>query len=239
MSKLQNPHINGNFSGAVFLQSCNRWRFQNVVAREYNGDGFSFQVCDDIHFENCQALDNADLGFHPGSGSQRPVFRNCRSAGNQLGLFFCWSVSDGLVENCVLSENDYGISIGHRDTDNLIRGCTLERNKVTGILFRKEDGSFRGGHRNRIENCIIRDTGVGQNGIGIDIQGQTTDIVVSGVRFENTPEGNQNIAIRIGPDAQRVVLDDNTYMGCPTNVEDLRPQGSAGRIPASSPGSGL
>lgn len=234
-----NPHINGNFSGAVFIQSCNRWRFQNVVAREYNGDGFSFQVCDDVHFENCQALDNADLGFHPGSGSQRPVFHNCRSAGNHLGLFFCWSVSDGLVEDCVISENDYGISIGHRDTDNLIRRCLLERNRVTAILFRKEDGPFRGGHRNRIVHCTIRDTGADQPGIGIDIQGQTTDIVVSGVRFENTPEGNQDIAIRIGPDAQRVILEDNTYTGCPTEVQDHRPQSSSGRIPAPGPAPGL
>ena len=65
-----NEHINGNFSGGVFIQSCNRWRFRNVTSRNYNGDGFSFQVCDDIQFENCNAVNNADLGFHPGR-SQR------------------------------------------------------------------------------------------------------------------------------------------------------------------------
>ena len=92
-----NEHINGNFAGAVFIQHCNRWRFGNVTARNYNGDGFSFQVCDDVQFQNCQALNNADLGFHPGSGSQRPVFRDCTAQGNSLGLFFCWSVSDGLA----------------------------------------------------------------------------------------------------------------------------------------------
>jgi len=227
-----NPHVNGNFSGAVFIQSCNRWRFERVVAREYNGDGFSFQVCDDIRLENCQALDNADLGFHPGSGSQRPVFRDCRASGNQLGIFFCWGVSDGLVEDCILSENEHGISIGHRDTDNLIRGCTLERNEVTAILFRNEGGAFRNGHRNRIVDCTIRDTGVKQVGIGIDIQGQTTDIEIRGVRFENTPAGNQQIAIRVGPDAQRVILEDNIYVGCPTEVEDQRVQ----RSPSASDG---
>lgn len=225
-----NEHINGNFSGAVFIQSCNRWRFQNVVAREYNGDGFSFQVCDDVQFQSCQALHNADLGFHPGSGSQRPILRNCRSTGNHIGLFFCWSVSDGLVENCLISENDCGISIGHRDTDNLIRGCTLERNATTGILFRKEDSRFRGGHRNCVEDCTIRDTGTDQPGIGIDIQGQTADIVIRRVRFENTPAAKQSIAIRIAKDAQRVVLQDNTFAGCPTEIEDHRPQRGADAI---------
>jgi parallel beta-helix repeat protein len=168
-NRTQNEHINGNFSGAVFIQECNRWRFENVTARDHNGDGFSFQVCDDIQFQSCRALNNADLGFHPGSGSQRPVFRACTATGNSQGLFFCWSVSDGRVEDCTFSENrQYGVSIGHRDTDNIIQNCTIEHNGEVGILFRNEGTEFRGGHRNRIENCTIRDTGADQPGIGIE-----------------------------------------------------------------------
>ncbi len=219
----KNERINGNFSGAVFIQYCNHWRFENVTARNYNGDGYSFQVCDDIQFQNCRALNNADLGFHPGSGSQRPVFRHCVSKGNSEGIYFCWSVSDGLAENCTLSENKrYGISIGHRDTDNVIKNCTLERNGQVGILFRNEGTEFRAGHRNRIENCTIRDTGKDKPGIGIDIQGKTQDITISNTKIENTPGGKQNTAIRIGKEAQRVLLQDNTFDGCPTRIEDLR-----------------
>lgn len=205
-----NEHINGNFAGAVFLQECNRWRFTNVKARDYNGDGFSFQVCDDIEFRACQAIDNAGLGFHPGSGSQRPAFRNCKARGNSEGLFFCWSVSDGLVEDCTLSENRrYGISIGHRDTDNIIRRCTIERNGEIGILFRDEGGTFRGGHRNRIENCIIRDNGVNGSGIGIDIRGQTENITIRGTELGETPGSNQKTGIRIGKKATGIILDNN------------------------------
>jgi parallel beta-helix repeat protein len=222
-----NEHINGNFSGAVFIQQCNRWRFENVTARNHNGDGYSFQVCDDIQFRNCRALNNADLGFHPGSGSQRPVFRNCTSKGNSQGIFFCWSVSDGLAENCTLSENTrYGISIGHRDTDNLIQNCTMERNGEVGVLFRNEGVEFRAGHRNRIENCTIRDTGAAKPGIGIDVQGKTQDITISNTRILNTAGGNQKTGVRIGREAQRIVLQDNTFEGCPTQVEDLRPSES-------------
>ncbi len=218
-----NEHINGNFAGAVFIQNCNRWQFRNVVARNYNGDGFSFQVCDDVQFQDCKALNNADLGFHPGSGSQRPVFRNCESRGNSQGIFFCWGVSDGLAENCTLSENtNCGISIGHRDTDNTVRNCTLERNGEVGILFRSEAGEFRCGHRNRIEGCLIRDTGAGKPGIGIDVRGQTHDITIRDTRLENTASGNQKVGIRIGAEARRISLEANTYEGCPTSVEDLR-----------------
>ena len=226
----RNENINGNFAGAVFIQSCNRWRFRNVVARNYNGDGFSFQVCDDIHFENCQSLNNADLGFHPGSGSQRPVFRRCTARGNSQGIFFCWGVSDGLVEDCILSENSrYGISIGHRDTDNLVRNCTIERNGEAGILFRAEVGQFRCGHRNRIEGCSIRDNGSQEPGVGVDIQGQTHDITVCDTRLENTANGRQRTGVRIGSRAGRVCLQGNTYKGCPTAVEDLRSQENSPR----------
>jgi len=208
----ENEHINGNFAGAVFIQHCNRWRFENVTSRNYNGDGFSFQVCDDIRFLNCKAINNSDLGFHPGSGSQRPVFQKCLSRGNSQGIFFCWSVSDGLAENCVLSDNSrYGISIGHRDTDNVIKGCTIERNSEVGILFRNEANEFRSGSRNKIENCIIRDNGSKEQGFGIDIQGKVRDITVHNTRFENATGKNQNISIRIGREAERIMLEGNTF----------------------------
>jgi parallel beta-helix repeat protein len=219
----KNEHINGNFAGAVFIQDCNRWCFQNVISRNYNGDGFSFQVSDDIQFQNCKAINNADLGFHPGSGSQRPIFRGCEAQGNSLGIFFCWSVSDGIVDNCILSENKRcGISIGHRDTDNIIRGCTIERNGEVGILFRKEANEFRCGNCNLIENCIIRDNGTNRLGVGVDIQGKTQDITIRSTRLENTASRSQRIGIRISEEAERIILQANTFENCPVEIKDLR-----------------
>jgi hypothetical protein len=222
-NRARNEHINGNFSGAVYLQECNRWSFENVTARGYNGDGFSFQVCDDIQFRECRSIDNADLGFHPGSGCQRPVLRRCAAERNGIGVFFCWGVSDGVVEECALSNNKrFGVSIGHRDTDNAVRSCTLERNGEAGVLFRDEGSEFRGGHRNLIENCTIRDNGGGNSGIGIDIQGKTQDIVIRDTRLVNAEGGNQKTGVRIGKDAERVVLQGVAFEGCPVEVEDLR-----------------
>ncbi len=219
----KNEHINGNFAGAVFIQHCNRWLFKKVIATNYNGDGFSFQVCDDVRFLDCKAINNSDLGFHPGSGSQRPVFRNCSAYGNSQGIFFCWSVSDGLVENCTLSENiRYGVSIGHRDTDNIMRRCRIERNGEVGILFRREVNEFRSGHRSRIEDCVVRDNGAKQSGIGIDIQGKTQDITVRNTRLGNTAGKNQKVGIRISEEVERIILQDNTFENCPVGIQDLR-----------------
>ena len=72
----------------------------------------------------CKALGNGPpcgvgkaegLGFHPGSGAQRPVLEDCVSEGNNQGIFFCWGVTDGRVRRCVCSGNrDFGITVRPR-----------------------------------------------------------------------------------------------------------------------------
>ena len=219
----ENEEINGNYAGAVFIQHCDRYTFRHVTARRYNGDGFSFQVCDDIHFEECVSEENANLGFHPGSGSQRPIFKDCVSRGNSQGIFFCWGVSDGLAEGCTLADNlDYGISIGHRDTDNRIIDCIVERNEKVGILFREERRGFLSGHRNVIASSVIRDNGFVEEGVGIDIRGEIYDIEIRQNRIEDSGEGRQRIGVRIGAAAHRAQIEDNTFTGIGIEVEDLR-----------------
>ncbi|RQV96565.1 hypothetical protein EH221_04740 [bacterium] len=222
-NKSQNEYLNGNYTGAVFIQYCNDWNFNNVTAMNYNGDGYSFQVCDDIHFQDCQSIDNAGLGFHPGSGSQKPIFRNCVARGNSQGIFFCWGVSYGLVDACHILENkNYGINIGHRDTDNIIQESTIERNGKVGILFRKESSEFRSGNRNHIKHCKIRDNGDGEQGIGIDIQSKTRDITISNTKLENTTSAVQIIGIRISEEAQEISLQNNIILNCPSDIMDMR-----------------
>ena len=47
-----NENLNGNYGGGIFLQDCNRYTFRKVESRNYNGDGFSFQICHDVIVEN-------------------------------------------------------------------------------------------------------------------------------------------------------------------------------------------
>ena len=223
-NKAHNELINGNYAGAVFIQNCDNWTFNNVTARNYNGDGYSFQVCDDVHFDNCKSLDNSGLGFHPGSGSQCPVFKDCISTGNDLGIFFCWGVSHGLAENCILSNNlRYGISIGHRDTDNLITGCKIENNGEVGIYFREPSGvnNFRAGNRNTIIDCEIVNNGKNNTGTGIDIGWEIEDISIKNNRIGNTNgQNNQQTGIHISENAKRITLEENTFTDSPIEIED-------------------
>lgn len=222
-NKEQNEHINGNFSGALFLHRCNSWSFKNVTAQNYNGDGFSWQTCNDIHFDNCKALDNTDLGFHPGTGSQRPVITNCTGNGNGQGFYFCWNVSDGYVDNCTFSGNiRYGISIGHRDTENIIQNCLIENNQEIGILFRKDsDEEFYAGNRNLVKNCTIKDNGADKDGIGIDIRWKTKDITIENTKFISSRPGIQKIGIQISEDAERINTSGNTFEKIETEIKKL------------------
>lgn len=208
-----NEELNGNYVGGLFIQHCNRYVLRDVIARNFNGDGFSFQVCDDIHFAGCRAENNANLGFHPGSGSQRPIFRDCQARGNSQGIFFCWGVTDGLAENCTLSENlAYGSSIGHRDTDNRLVGCTLEKNGEFGLLFREPLSEFRGAHRNVVEGCVFRDNGSDGEGIAVEFRGAAHDVALRNNCFEDSGQALQKIGVRLSAEAEGIELSGNRFI---------------------------
>lgn len=216
-------NMNGNYGGAVFLQDCNRFTFRAVTARDYNGDGFSFQICHDVVLENCRALDCADLGIHAGSGAQRPIIRGCRMEGNTIGLFWCWGVKFGLAEKCRISgSRNYGISIGHCDTDNLMRDCLVTGSGKVGVLFRDENrGRDFWPNRNTLERCRIENNG-GPDGIAVDVQGKTRDTRLLANILEEKRGPMQRIGIRLGPETGGIELAENRLVGFANPLVDLR-----------------
>jgi nitrous oxidase accessory protein NosD len=193
-----------------------------VTARKYNGDGISWQICHDVVVERCHSHDHAGLGLHPGSGSQRPVIRGNRLERNDIGLFFCWGVKSGLAEKNVIEDSrSYGISIGHRDTDNLVRDNEVIRSGKAGVLFREERGKEFAPHRNRVEKNRIVDSG-GDEGIGIDVQGETESITLAENRLRETRKPQSRVGIRLGARTRDVRLIDNTMEGFAVPLTDLR-----------------
>ena len=219
-----NENLNGNYGGCIFLQDCNRYTIRNVETRNYNGDGISFQVCHDVVVEDCNSHDNANLGIHPGSGSQRPLIRNNKMDGNNLGLFWCWGVRHGLAEgNHIDANHSYGISIGHCDTDNVMRNNRITNSGKIGILFRDESrGLDFWPNRNLIEDNTILDSG-GDSGIAIDITGKAHDVRIIGNAIRETRQPLSRTGIRIGKDVGMVQLDRNTIEGFATPTADHRP----------------
>lgn len=198
-----NAELDGNYAGCIFLQDCNRIQIRDVTARNYHGDGISWQICHDVVVENCVSENHTGLGLHPGSGSQRPIIRNNTVRGNDIGIFFCWGVKYGLAEKNVITSNRVGVSIGHRDTDNLITENRIESSKQAGVLFRPERGASFAGHRNRLENNQFVDNAA-EGGAVIDIQGGTESIIINNNDFQETRGGQDRFAVKQGPDVKDI-----------------------------------
>lgn len=222
-NKENNENFNGNYGGCIFLQDCNRYSIRGVTTRNYNGDGISFQICHDVVVDNCHSHDNVDLGVHPGSGSQRPLIRNNRLERNNQGIFWCWGVKYGLAEGNRISGNRaYGISIGHCDTDNVMRNNVITDSGKVGILFRNDTrGNDFWANRNLLENNRILNSG-DENGIAIDITGQTKDVRISNNEIVETRDPMNRVGIRIGQDSGKIHLAGNQIKGFTQAILDQR-----------------
>jgi len=224
-NKGENSHLNGCRGAGIFLYRGFGTVIQNCVIRNYNGDGISFQQSNDVQVLGCTSEDNASLGIHPGSGSQRPAVRDCVARRNgEDGLFLCWRVRHGVFEKNLLEDNGrFGISIGHKDSDNLLRDNHVRANRQDGVFFRNESLGMAG-HRNRLENNLIEDNGAGGEGAGIRVRGETTGLVFRNNTIRDTRPAHaqkQTVGIRIEEQAGDVVLDNNTIKG-KTQIEDRR-----------------
>jgi hypothetical protein len=221
-NRANNANLDGNYAGCIWLQDCSRVRIHGVTARSYNGDGISWQICHDVSVEDCHSHDNAGLGLHPGSGSQRPVMRNNRLERNSIGLFFCWGTKYGLAEKNFIADNtDCGVSIGHRDDENIVRDNEILRSGKTGLLFRPERGEGYTAKGNLVENNRIIDSGP-EDGVAVDIQGVTAGNTLARNEIRETRGPAKRIGMRLGADTGENTFQDNTVVGFAQNTLDLR-----------------
>jgi len=203
-NRANNRRINGCVGGGIYLHRARRCRVADCLVKEFNGDGISFQITQDITVEGCEVTSITGLGFHPGTGSARPVIRHCSSHHNgEDGFFLCWRAQEGVFENNRFVENGrHGISIGHKDTDNLFAGNVVRGNKAHGIYFRNEKPT-NAGSRNTFKDNAIEDN----VGCGVYIEGHTTDLLFENNVIRETRSGDartQRIGIWAGPNTARV-----------------------------------
>jgi parallel beta-helix repeat protein len=202
--------------GGIYLFESADVAIRRCTVRDFNGDGISFQVSRGITVEECISKNNAGLGIHPGSGSQRPVVQRCHSIGNGGdGLYVCWRVQHGRFEDNELRGNKgVGISIGHKDSDNLFRGNRVTQNHGVGLLFRNEAEAM-GAHRNVFEKNIFLDNSLSSKDAPsacIIIRGHHHDLVFRqntiGVSSERSGAA---VGIIAGKEALRLQAKDNVF----------------------------
>ncbi len=208
-----NAHLNGCRGAGIFLYRGFGTVIEDCTVRAFNGDGISFQQSNDVQVIRCTVEGNASLGIHPGSGSQRPLVRDCVARGNGSdGLFLCWRVRHGLFENNVLEGNGrFGISIGHKDSDNLIRRNTVRRNASNGVFFRNETFPMAP-HRNRLVENLIEENGAEAGAAAIRIRGHVSGLVLErNVLRDARGEGarSQTVGVLIEEKVGSVTLEGN------------------------------
>jgi parallel beta-helix repeat protein len=223
--KESNVHLNGCRGAGIFLYRAFGTIIQGCVVRNYNGDGISFQQSNDVTVANCICEGNASLGIHPGSGSQRPLVRNCISRRNGTdGLFLCWRVRHGLFEDNTLEFNGrFGISIGHKDSDNLFRRNVVRMNGRDGVFFRNESLPMAA-HRNHLQDSVIENNGTAGQAAGIRIRGQTNDLTFKNNIIRDTRTGDnqtQTAGIFIEEKVGEVILEGNR-IDAKTEIDDRR-----------------
>lgn len=230
-NKEHNVRLDGCRGGGIFLYRGFGTVIDHCQVRNYNGDGISFQQSNDVTVSECVSENNASLGLHPGSGSQRPTVRKCTARNNGGdGLFLCWRVRHGVFEDNTLEGNGgFGISIGHKDTDNFLARNQVRGNQSGGVLFRNEALGMAG-HRNRLENNLIENNGTKREVAGILIRGQTNDTILSKNQIRDTrgtDTRRQTIGIQIEEKVGPLTLDQNT-IDAKTPIQDRRTSTTAG-----------
>jgi Right handed beta helix region len=220
-NRSNNEFLNGNYVGCIFLRESNRINLRKITARNFNGDGISWQVCHDVRAENCHSYGHAGYGLHPGSGSQRTVVTGSKLEQNDIGFFFCWGVKWALVENNQMIDNRrFGVSIGHNDTDNVVRNNEVLRSGKTGIYLRQEHGPTFAPSRNQIETNRVVDTG-SENGIAVDIEGVTESVLLKRNVLLETRQPARRVGVRISKEAKQIALAENRIDGFSTPIVDL------------------
>ncbi len=197
-NKDKNAYLDGCRGGAIYFYNSRNGVVRDCVARNYNGDGISFQITDNIQIINCESFGHAGFGAHPGTGSDRPLVKDCRLHDNgQIGLFLCWRVRHGqFVNNQILNNGQHGISIGHKDTDNLFVDNVVSGNKISGIYFRKETLA-NSGHRNTFRKNQILNNGTSQSGYGVYVEPFAGSLIFEHNKIAETRQGNERTQ-RIG-----------------------------------------
>jgi|SRR5579871_1977184 len=215
-NKSENTYLDGCRGGAIYMYNVRNVTVRNCVARNYNGDGISAQISDNVHIVNCESFGQTGYGVHPGTGSANTEVEHCRLHNNgDIGLFLCWRVRHGRFHDNVIEDNGhYGISIGHKDTDNEFANNTIARNGVSGVYFREET-PINSGHRNTFHDNKVVDNGSSKAGYGFYIAANVNDTVITGNQISDTrgASATQRYAVYKAKGAGSVRADNNKIEG--------------------------
>jgi hypothetical protein len=211
-----NDMVDGCREGAIYLHKVYDATVENVIVKNFNCDGISWQITESVTVRNCEVYGCANAGLHPGTGSPVSLIEGNNSHDNDgYGLFVCWRVKNGIVRNNNFHNNGRnGISTGHKDTGMFFADNKISENGADGIYLRDE-GVLNAPYGSIFRNNIIENNGVKEGGYGISVNGPAEGVVIEENTITSNNGGKQKAAIFLAAGTKPVEIKNNKISGHP------------------------
>jgi nitrous oxidase accessory protein NosD len=206
-NRKENFFADGCNSAGILILRSKKVTVDNVYVKDFNGEGISWQITENVTIKNSEISGSGNTGLHPGTGSPFSTIENNNIHNNDRdGLFICWRVYQSQVSNNKIHDNGrFGICTGHKDTDVNFSFNHIYNNKSDGVNLRGETEP-NAPHRNTfISNTIENNTGY-----GFSVNSQAKDLVLKDNVFKNSAK-TQKAAIYIYNGGSTPKLENNQF----------------------------
>jgi nitrous oxidase accessory protein NosD len=212
-NKEKNDLLDGCNGGGIVIIKSRNITVEKVHVTNFNGEGITWQITENITVRNCEIDGCANNGMHPGTGSPKSTIVGNISHNNKVGLFICWRVQHSLVkDNQFYHNEDCGISTGHKDSDVIFENNHIYENGGDGVFFRDEDMK-NSPHRNIFIGNIIENNGTRDGRYGFYFSGNAENVILKNNIIRDTKNGTQKAGIYIDKNTPTLTLENNTITG--------------------------
>lgn len=215
-NRTENFFADGCNSAGILILKSKKVTVDNVHVKDFNGEGISWQITENVTIRNSEISGSGNTGMHPGTGSPFTIIENNDVHHNDNdGLFICWRVYQSTVTNNKFHHNGrFGICTGHKDTDVIFTENHIFENGSDGVHLRGERES-NAPHRNTFVKNTIENNGTKNGGYGFSINSPARDLVLKENIFRSTGEKMQKAAVYIQSDGLPPELLNNQMQGHP------------------------
>ena len=213
-NRKENYFTAGCTGSGILIFKSKKVTVDNVIVKDFNGEGISWQITENVTVKNCEISGSGNIGLHPGTGSPMTVIENNNVHNNDVdGLFICWRVHHSkVIGNKFHNNGRYGICTGHKDTDVLFEGNQIYDNGKDGVNLRGERAA-NAPHRNIFKGNIIENNGRNEGGYGMSFNSPAEDVVITGNTIRDTGAGTQKAGFFFYENALPVTHKDNIMSG--------------------------
>ena len=206
-NRTENFFADGCNSAGILILRSKKVTVDNVHVKDFNGEGISWQITENVTIRNSEISGSGNTGLHPGTGSPFSVIeKNDVHHNDRDGLFICWRVYESRVSNNKFHHNGrFGICTGHKDTDVIFSENQIFNNKSDGVNLRGEREA-NAPHR----NTFVKNTIENNIGFGFSVNSHAKDLVLKDNVFKNSAK-TQKAAIYIYQGGSTPKLENNKF----------------------------